>query len=81
MPSDDESGAISDDGLSPIRGNSGAVSLCSVRDGGVTRNAVKDFKPRITEFPVVFLFQHGGHGFAAIAKSWPNSENTAFFDV
>ncbi len=36
MPSDDESGAISDDGLSPIRGNSGAVSLCSVRDGGVS---------------------------------------------
>ena len=36
MPSNDESCAVSDDVLSPVRGNSGEVSLCAVQDGGVS---------------------------------------------
>ena len=44
----DEAYAVSDDGLSPVRGNSGAVSLCAVRDGGVShlRQLISDQKPR-----------------------------------
>jgi hypothetical protein len=34
--SDDEACTVSDDGLSPVRGNSGAVSLCSVTAWGVS---------------------------------------------
>ena len=72
--------SVSSGGVHGLRAET-AVGILPVSYGCVTHNAVKDFEPSITEFPVVFPFQQRRHGFAAIAESLQETENTAFSDV